>query len=71
MEVAVNNSVSEEGILGLPGRLKSMHLAFAAAGRPMRVRGAIVQISDLSSGYADPNWCHHSGGNGGDGGASG
>jgi hypothetical protein len=71
MKVVVDKCVSEEEILGLPGRLKSMHLASAAAGRPMRVLGAIVQISAFSGGYTDSNWCRHSGGNGGDWGASG
>jgi hypothetical protein len=48
MEVTINETVSGKEILSLIGRFKTLHLAFSASGRPMRVLRAIVQISALS-----------------------
>jgi hypothetical protein len=47
-EVAVNEGVSEKEILGLPRRFESLHLSLSSSRRPMRVLGAIIQISALS-----------------------
>src|SRR5882757_6403418 len=48
MEVAMDECVSGEKVLGLPRRFESLHLAFSTSCRPMGVFRAIVQISTLS-----------------------
>lgn len=48
VDVAVDECVSEEGVLSLPGRFKSLCLAFSTPSRSMLVFRAIVQISALS-----------------------
>jgi hypothetical protein len=48
MEVALDERVSGEEILSLFGRFEPLHLPFSTSCRPMRVFGAVVQISALS-----------------------
>ncbi len=47
-EVAVNEGVGGEEILGLPRRLEPLHLPFSSPCWSMRVFGSIIQISALS-----------------------
>jgi hypothetical protein len=47
MKLTVDKSVSEEEVLGLFGRFKSLHLPLLSSRRPMRVLVSIVQISAL------------------------
>ena len=48
MEVAVDEGMSGEEVLGLFGRFEPLHLPLSSSRRPMRVLGPIVQISALS-----------------------
>jgi hypothetical protein len=48
MEVAMDECVSGEEVLGLRGRFEPLHLPFASSCRPMRILGPVVQISALS-----------------------
>ena len=48
MEVAVDECVSGEEVLGLSGRFEPLHLPLSSSRRSMRVLGPIVQISALS-----------------------
>jgi hypothetical protein len=47
-EVAVNEGVSEEEVLGLPRRFEPLHPPLSSPRRSMRVFGSIIQISALS-----------------------
>ena len=47
-EVAVDEGVGGEEVLGLPGRFEALHLPLSSSRRTMRVLGPIIQISALS-----------------------
>ena len=47
MEVIINETMGGKEILSLTRRLKTLHLAFPAPCRPMRVLGSIVEIPAL------------------------
>ena len=47
-EVAVDEGVGREEVLGLPGRFEPLHLALSSSRWTMRVLGPIIQISTLS-----------------------
>ena len=47
-EVAVDEGVGGEEVLGLPRRFEPLHLPLSSSCRPMRVLGPIIQIPALS-----------------------
>jgi hypothetical protein len=47
-EVAVNEGVGREEVLGVPRRFEPLHLALSSSRRSMRVLGPIIQIAALS-----------------------
>jgi hypothetical protein len=48
MEVAMNECVSGEEVMGLLGRFEPLHLPLPTPRRSMRVLGAIVEVAALS-----------------------
>lgn len=47
-EVAINEEMGGEKILGLPGRFEPLHLAFASSRWTMRILDPIIEVSALS-----------------------